>query len=150
MAHIRPGCAQDPLELHAGDHIGRFSIGEYFLNSGIEQLVSYCKDHSSHFKLCPLRPVIIINRPGKTDLFTEPASDALLPIYGVSQRDCLGVLDGRSGPDIQTAVEFIHTVYRTGLAALPAPGAYIRVYIPGMINERDIEMPGLTIKGFNL
>jgi len=150
MAHIRPGCAQYPLELHAGDYIGRFPIGEYFLNSWIEQFISYCKDRSSHFKLCPFRLVIIINRPGKTDLFTEPASDALLPVYGIGKWNCLGVLDGRGGLETQTAVEFIYTVYRTGLAALPAPGAYIRVYIPGMIDERNIEMPGLTIKGFNL
>jgi len=59
-------------------------------------------------------------------------------------------LDGRSGLETQTAVEFIYTVYWTGLAALPAPGAYIRVDIPGMINERGLKMPGLTIKGFNL
>ena len=93
---------------------------------------------------------MIINRSGQTDLFTESASDAQIPVYGVSQRDCLGVLDGRGGLETQTAVEFIYTVYRTGLAALPAPGAYFRVYIPGMIDERGLKMPGLTIKGFNL
>jgi hypothetical protein len=93
---------------------------------------------------------MIINSPGETDLFTESTSDALFSVYGVSQRDCLGVFDRCGGPDIQTAVELIHAVYRTGLAALPAPRAYIRVYVPGMVNERGLEMPRLTIKGFNL
>jgi len=62
----------------------------------------------------------------------------------------LGILDGRGGPDIQTAVEFVYTMYRTDLAALPATGTYIRVNISWMINERGLKMPRFTIKGFNL
>jgi hypothetical protein len=62
----------------------------------------------------------------------------------------LGIFDGRGGSDIQTTVEFIYTMYRTDLAALPATRTYIRVNISRMINERGLKMSRFTIKGFNL
>jgi hypothetical protein len=100
-------------------------------------------------EFCPSGFIIILNSPGETYLLTKSTPNTPLSIYRIGQRYCLSIFNECSGPEIQTTIKFINTFYRTSLTALPATGAYIRVYIPRMINKYSLEMSDLTLKGFN-
>ncbi len=133
VTHIRTGGAQYPLKFHAGDHIGRLRIAVRIKIARIIDLVTHGQDHCADFYLRFFGLIIISNCFGQTDLFAKPATDAQIPIDGIGERYGLGVSDGSGCPQIETAVIFIYTVYGTGLTALTAPGAHIRVNIARIV-----------------
>ena len=123
--------AQNALKFHAGDHVGKFGIAVSIQPARIKRSITKGQDHCSCFQLRPSWFIIILDCFGQTDLFTQPAADAQVPINGIGQGYGLSVLDVNGSPEIKTAVEFIPDGYRAGLGAHPAAGTFSSINVPG-------------------
>ena len=91
MPAIGAGSAQDALELEARDHVGEVQIVVGVEAGRIEHVVTGRQHHGSDLQIFQARHVVIVDRPGQTDLLAQPAADTDIAIDGETARDGLRI-----------------------------------------------------------
>jgi hypothetical protein len=87
---------------------------------------------------------------GQAHLFAQSAPDACLLVNAKGQGDCLGVvdIDGLAVPHAQ--VIHIHCAHRTVGGTFSAPGAGLRINIPGLGVHGGREVAFFSLKSLDL
>ena len=88
---VRSRGREDALELDAGHHVREPAVTVLGLQASLELLETRGQDDGTDVQRQDIVPIPVADGIRQADVLTEAASDALLPVDGVSQGDCLGV-----------------------------------------------------------
>ena len=93
MAEIRPRGGKDPLELLAGDHVGRTAVGEKVQVRRFVSLAAHGENHRTDGEGGLPLLIAVVDGLGHTHVLAQPASDAGIRVDGKGQGNGLGILD---------------------------------------------------------
>lgn len=134
-----------PLKPHGRDDIRMLGIAQVIQGRRIKGIKSRGHDDGAHMDGQLFFGILVINGARRANFFAEPALvfiqiDALGVVNGVFQRHGLGVwhIDGLSF----SQVLIIGVIYlsRAFFSAEPAGNTFIRVHIPGVLGNGDLEI----------
>ncbi len=146
---VRAGSAQDAFEFLAGDHVGGFAISQKIQFGRVISLAAGGQYDGADGQCGFALGVIILNGLGNAHVFTEPAADAGVGVDAECQGNGLRVFDEGGPSIIQPLVVAVDRGNRTVPGAFPAARAFDWIDVPGMVDQGDGKIPGLSFNRFD-
>jgi hypothetical protein len=148
FALVRPGSAQDTLEIQAGDDVLHLSIAIITTQPGIEGLKTRSKDNSTNVYLNLLRDLVKIY----SLVFADTLADAAFLFFKVqtaliyvrNERDSLRVINMDSLIFRYGLVELVGILYGAVFYTGSTAPAFVLVNITGFFDQCDLEVARLA------
>jgi hypothetical protein len=139
LPFVRPGGAQQPLEVHAGDYVLELTVAVFLPQSGIERLETRSQQHGPYVYVNLLRLLFQIDGIVFTYGFADTAflflkvKTAFIDIG--DQGNGLGEVDMNGFVIRDSLIELVRISYRAVLHAGGTAGALVLVDIPGFFSQ---------------
>jgi len=153
LTFVWPGGAQQPLEVHAGDHVLHLPVAVVAPELGIERFEPGGQKDGADLDLYLLRCLLKIDGVIFTDAFADPAfflfqiKTAFIDVG--NQGDGLRIVDVDGFVLRQVLIEWIGVVDRAVFDAGGAPRAFVLNNVPGLFNQGYREVSRLPVDTVN-